>query len=409
MKKLFSLLLAAVAVSAGAISCASNPTALQAVPATNENSAAQSVPAAQTPENSAAQTTVPAENSAVPAQNGKPASVLILISDLSDKKLFGNAAEPIRESVAAELAALGLDVRSPDFLQNPDGGNEIDFSKLSPADAATLAGTDFVLSIRLSTPIDFTSGGNGYTRQNASYSLVSATGTIVDSGKSAKIFSAREILPAHREILAADTAGALAEEISQKISAGKLALRKPDAPALVDAEFVCLLEELAFPHLVKNEDGTYSVREIRGNAAVSGATLRIAGVDYFLSANGAPTHIAVPQNRPFAVSVAHKDLRAEKRVVKVGAAGEKIVIAVAMSDAARERYTSDMKEITAALKREERAERAEARADKKLDAEIGRERVISEATAELIRGKAQFWANSGFNFNITELPPITIF
>lgn len=385
MRKTSVPFLFAAAVSAVAISCAPTPPPEpQIAPA-----APQSAPVAEP---------VPAEIAVPAPERGEPASVLVLVSDLSGKKLFGNAAAPIRESVAAELAALGVNVRSPDFLQNPDGGNEIDFGTLSPADAATLAGTDFVLTIRLATPIDFTSGGTNYTRQNISYSLVSATGAVIDSGKSAKIFSAREILPAHREMLAADAAEALAGTLAAKISDGKLVLRKPAVPALVDAEFVCVLEDISFPHLVKNADGEFAIRNIRGNASVAGATLRIAGVDYFLSANGEPTRIAVPQGRPFAVRISHKDLRVEKRVVKVGSAGEKIVFALALNDTARERFQSDLKEISAALKREERAERAEARADKKLDAEIERERVISDATAELIRGKAQFWANSGIHF-----------
>lgn len=364
--KISSILLA-VAVSAVAISCSSTPP-----PEEKPAPVPVAEPVASAPES------VPEDE----AEPGEPASVLVLVRDASEEHLFRDALAPIRESVAAQLTAVGVDARSLDFVQSDIAGtDEAAFEKLSPAEACTLAGTDYAFVIRLAEPIEFTHEGTDYTRLNASYSLVSGTGKIIDGGRGARIFSARSLSPAHREMLAADTSESLATVLAEKISEKKVRLVRKASVAFVEAEFVCVLEAVTFPQIAENADGTYSLRELRGSAAISGATLRIGGIDYHLSANGEPTRIAVPQNRPFAVSLTHHDLRPERRVLKVASAGEKIVIPVVLSDAARERFADDMLEISEAIKDE------------------AREDALSDATVALIRGKAKFWENSGILFS----------
>lgn len=70
-----------------------------------------------------------------------------------------------------------------------------------------------------------------------------------------------------------------------------------------------------------------------------------------------------------------------RRVVKIAKPGERVVIGVSLSDAARERWKRDSAEISAAVRNAEN------------------EGKLTNAAVELIRGKAKFWENSGVRFS----------
>jgi len=89
----------------------------------------------------------------------------------------------------------------------------------------------------------------------------------------------------------------------------------------------------------------------------------------------------VPLGRPLFVSVSGRDILPVRQLVKVDDAGTRVVIDVSLTDEMKKRWKADMFEITEALK-------ASVRRDK-----------LTDATADLIRGKAKFWENSGFHFS----------
>ena len=70
-----------------------------------------------------------------------------------------------------------------------------------------------------------------------------------------------------------------------------------------------------------------------------------------------------------------------RRVVKIAKPGERVVIDVSLSDAARERWKRDLAEISAAVRNAENEDK------------------LTDAAVELIRGKAKFWENSGVHFS----------
>lgn len=339
------------------------------------------------------------------AAEEKSPSVLVLVEDVSGKNILKNIEAPLRAIVSARLAELGVAVCSTDFLANGNASGTQNsaakfFKNLSPAETVSAVGADYALKLFFSAPIEYR--GNDATffaRQNVSYSLFDATGRIVDSGRNFKIFSAQTLSDAQREQLAMNAAEAAADAFAEKISDGKILLKKQNVAATTgEAEFVCALETLSFPVLQANGNGTYSVSETRGNVTFPGVALRIAGIDYHLNADGSPTKISVPIGRPIFVSVEHRDILPIARVIKISKAGERVVLGVLLSDALKKRWAADALEITEALK-------ASARQDKAFDAalteaqkESARADKISDATAELIRGKAKFWENSGVRF-----------
>lgn len=330
------------------------------------------------PENSAAG--VPAATS---EEKAAP-RVLILVRDVSGKNLFGNAEAPMKSSVAAQLAGAGAETATTDFLvgeKTPRLAGGDAFAGLSPAETALIANADYALVLQVSAPLEYRRAGTIYARQNIAYSLFAGTGEIVDSGRASKIFSAPVFDSAQRETLALDTADALAAELAQKISEKKIVLSKNAAAPTTEAEIVCVLETPAFPQLVRNEDGTYSVGEARGNATLPGVSLKIGGVDHHLNPDGTPTRIALPLNRPIFISAEHSGIVPVRRVVKITRPNERVVLAVSLSDSARERWKKDLEEISSLIGNAERADK------------------LTDAGVELIRGKAKFWENSGVRFS----------
>lgn len=322
---------------------------------------------------------------AVPSAAEKTSpSVLLLVRGASEAKLPKSAETTLASSVAAQLSAVGVPVRTPDFFAGEESADRAAgaplFSGLSPADAASLAGTDYALILQISPTIEFQRAGTIYARQNVAYSLIAGTGDIVDAGRGAKIFSAPVFGDAQREMLALDATDEIAAALAEKIAEKKIVLSGDAAPT-VDAEIVCTLEAMAFPLLKKNADGSYSFAETRGNTTLPGVALKIGGVDVQLNADGSPTRVALPLNRPVLISASHRDILPVRRVVKIAKPGERVVIGVSLSDAARERWKRDSAEISAAVRNAEN------------------EGKLTNAAVELIRGKAKFWENSGVRFS----------
>lgn len=311
-------------------------------------------------------------------------SVLLLVRGASEAKLPKSAETTLASSVAAQLSAVGVPVRTPDFFAGEESADRTAddtlFSGLSPADAASLAGADYALILQISPTLEIQRAGTIYARQNVAYSLIAGTGDIVDAGRGAKIFSAPVFGDAQREMLALDATDEIAAALAEKIAEKKIVL-SGDAATTVDAEIVCTLEAMAFPLLKKNADGSYSFAETRGNTTLPGVALKIGGVDVQLNADGSPTRVALPLNRPVLISASHRDILPVRRVVKIAKPGERVVIGVSLSDAARERWKRDSAEISAAVRNAEN------------------EGKLTNAAVELIRGKAKFWENSGVRFS----------
>lgn len=335
---------------------------------------------------------------AAPAETASP-RVLILVKDVSGKNLFGNAEAPMKSGVAAQLACVGLETATTDFLLGEKTAGADALSGLSPAETASLANADYALVLQISAPLEYSRAGTRFARQNIAYSLFAGTGEIVDSGRASKIFSAPVFGEAQREMLALDTADELAASLAQKISEKKVVLSKAAAAPTTDAEIVCELEAPAFPQLVRNEDGSYSVGEARGKATFSGVALKIGGIDYHLNPDGTPTRIALPLNRPIFISAEHPDIVPVRRVVKITRQNERVVLAASLSDAARERWKKDLKEISSFIANAERIDKLTDAGIELLREKAKREDKLTDAEAELIRGKAKFWENSGVHFS----------
>lgn len=367
------------------------------------------------------------EKQAVPSE--KAPCVLVLVKDSSGENLLKNIEKPVIDIVSSRLSELGVKTCSTDFLEGVAAGNL--FKSLSPAETLFALGADYALTVRFSKPIEHQSEHDAMAlvKQTVTYSLFDSTGTLVDSDRASKIFSAVAVGAAQREQLILNAAEAAAEKLGEKISAGKVSLKSQRADLVsTEAEFVCVLEPLTFPRLIENADGTLSAEFVRGNATLDGVSLRIGGIDYRVNADGTPTKISVPMNRPLFVSLSHRDIEPVNRIIKVANIGERVVLDVLLSDAVKKRWQKDLFEITEALKASARrdkmadaeiAERqkASARRDKITDAEIvhrdkmadaeiaerqkesARRDILTGAEADLIRGKAKFWENSGFHFS----------
>lgn len=386
------------------------------------------------------------EKQATPSE--KAPCVLVLVEDSSVENLLKNIEKPvIVDIVSSRLSELGVKTCSTDFLEGVAAGNL--FKSLSPAETIFALGADYVLTVRFSKPIEHQSEHDAMAlvKQPVTYSLLDSTGRRVDADRASKIFSAASVSSAQREQLILNAAEAAAEKLGEKISAGKVSLKSQRADLVsTEAEFVCVLEPLTFPQLVENDDGTLSAEFVRGNATLDGVSMRIGGIDYRVNADGTPTKISVPMNRPLFVSLSHRDIAPVNRIIKVANIGERVVLDVLLSDAVKKRWQKDLFEITEALKasarrdkmaeaelaeRQKESERrdkildaeiaerqkASARRDKITDAEIAhrdkmadaeiaerqkesaRRDILTGAEADLIRGKVKFWENSGFHFS----------
>lgn len=303
-------------------------------------------------------------------------SVIILVRDISGKKLFRDVRENIASTAIELLAATGAQVQSLDLLhaaQDDETDRQEELAALSPAEAMDLTGADYALVLQLSAPIETPRGGTIYARQNVSYTLFAATGKAIDSGRVSKIFDATTVDNALREIRAGQVVELAVAELEKKIADGKLILRKTPPAQVAETEIVAVVETMSFPQVVENKDGTFSVAETQATVTFPGVTLKISGLDYTLSPDGAPTKIKLPVGRALFVSATHRDIEPLRQTIKLGKSGEKIVLPITLTKAARERWKKDLEEIS----------------------DIVSEQKITAARAARIRAIAKYWENAG--------------
>ena len=317
---------------------------------------------------------------AVPAAS-RDVSVLVLVRDASGKALFRDARGNVAAAVAGALALPGLAPIAPDFLENAAGGDAF-LSGLSTADAASASGADCVLELRLGAPLETKRGGTVYARQPVFYALYSATGTALASGHVSKIFDAPETNAELRELRVVETAEEAVAELSEKIASGEVKPVPADA-AYGAVEVSCVVEAPAFPLVEEKPDGTFAISDVPARVAVPGVSLKIGGLDYALSPNGAPTTLKLPLGRALRVSVSHRDLVPETRTVKL-AAGDGLTFALSLTDAAKARWLADLAAMNAVVS-----------AAKDAAVARGAAGTLTAAEAEKLRGIAKFWENSG--------------
>lgn len=317
---------------------------------------------------------------AVPAAS-RDVSVLVLVRDASGKALFRDARGNVAAAVAGALALPGLAPIAPDFLENAAGGDAF-LSGLSTADAASASGADCVLELRLGAPLETKRGGTVYARQPVFYALYSATGTALASGHVSKIFDAPETNAELRELRVVETAEEAVAELSEKIASGEVKPVPADA-AYGAVEVSCVVEAPAFPLVEEKPDGTFAISDVPARVAVPGVSLKIGGLDYTLSPNGAPTTLKLPLGRALRVSVSHRDLVPETRTVKL-AAGDGLTFALSLTDAAKARWLADLAAMNAVVS-----------AAKDAAVARGAAGTLTAAEAEKLRGIAKFWENSG--------------
>lgn len=308
-------------------------------------------------------------------------SVIVLVRDASGKKLFSGVRENIASTTLGLLAATGAQAHSLDFLKAAEsqsaGTREAKLESLSPAEAMELTGADYALVLQLAAPIETPRGGTVYARQNVFYTLFSSEGKAVDSGRASKIFDAPIVDAALREIRVSEVAELAVAELEKKIADGKVVLRKTLPTQVGETEIVAVVESMAFPQVVENKDGTFSVSGTQGLVTMPGITLKIGGADYTLAADGSPTKLKLPLGRILFVSATHRDIEPINRIVKLEKPGEKIVLPIALSKAARERWKKDLDEISSI---------------------VGKQK-ITAAEASRLRGITKFWENSGMKIS----------
>lgn len=304
-------------------------------------------------------------------------SVIVLVRDASGKNLFRDVRESIASTALGLLAATGAQAQSLDFLKTAEpaaaGTREARLAALSPAEAMELTGADYALVLQLAAPIETARGGTIYARQNVFYTLFSAEGKAVDSGRISKLFDAPVVDAALRGIRAGEVAELAVAELEKKIAERKVVLKKTPAAQVGETEIVALVESMFFPQVIENKDGTFSVAETQATVSFPGVTLKIGGLDYTLAKDGTPTKIKLPLGRMLFVSASHRDIEPLNRTIKIEKAGEKIVLPLTLSKVARERWMKDLEELSGIV------------AKQKLNA----------AEVSRIRAIAKFWENSG--------------
>lgn len=329
-----------------------------------------------------AENSAPRPTSAVPAT--QEISVLVVVRDASGKNIFRNVRESASASVSGILSAAGITTRSTDFLKGEapqDVSRAAALGALSPAEAADLSGADYALVVQLPAPVETPRGGTIYARQNAFYTLYAVGGTVAASGRVSRIFSAPTVDNALRELRGIETAEIAAAELEQKISSGKIVLKKAPPAQIGEVEIVAVVESMAFPLVVENKDGTFSLAETQSAVTLPGATLKIGGLDYTLLPDGSPTTLKLPIGRALFVRVSHSAIEPLNRTVKISAVGEKIVLPLTLSAKARERWKADAAVVSEIVTRTQAT------------------RQLASAEAEKLRGIAKFWENSGMKIS----------
>lgn len=317
-----------------------------------------------------------ADNASMNAASGD-AILIVLVRDASGKKMFASARENVAATALGLLAATGAQTQSLGFLKTAEnesaGTREAESAPLSPAEAMALTGADYALVLQLAAPLETRRGGTIYARQNVFYTLFSFDGKAVDSGRASKIFDAPTVDDALRELRVCEVSELAVAELEKKIATGKVVLKKPEAAEVGEAEFVALVESMAFPQVIENKDGTFSIAEKQASVTFPGIAFKIGGLSYTLAADGAPTKLKLPLGRTLFVSAKHRDIEPIERVIKLEKSGEKIVLPITLSKAARERWKKDLNEISSI---------------------VGKQK-ITAAEASRLRGIAKFWENSG--------------
>jgi len=356
--------------------------------------------------------TVPSENTVAQgsffATHEKSPQVLVLIKDTSGKNYLKSIEASVRAIVSSKLAENGIATCSTDFLQGAATGQI--FEKLSPAETLFALGADYVLTVTFPALIELRSGHDNtlVVKQTATYSLLDAAGRLIDSGRVSKMLSSHSMDSSQRGLLLMNASEALSETLGEKISTGKISLKSQQAAAVSgEAEFVCVLEELSFPRLIENPDGSYSADIVRGNATISGVALNIGGIDYRLNADGSPTKIFVPLGRPLFVSISGRDILPVRKLVKVDDAGTRVAIDVSLTNESKKRWETDIFEITKTLKESSRRDKLTELEFAERQKESVRHDKLTDATVDLIREKAKFWENSGFHFSQNVLRKIS--
>lgn len=324
------------------------------------------------------------ENATITVPATQEISVLVVVRDASGKNIFRNVRESVSASVSGILSAAGIAAQSTDFLkgETPQDISRADaLSALSPAEAADLSGADYALVIQLPAPVETTRGGTVYSRQNAFYTLYAVGGSIAASGRISQIFSAPTVDNALRELRGIEAAETAAAELEQKISSGKIILKKTPPAQIGEVGIVAVVESMTFPLVVENKDGTFSLAETQGSVTLPGAALKIGGIDYTLLPDGSPTKLNLPIGRALFVSVSHSAIEPLNRTVKFSKAGEKIILPLTLSAKTRERWKADAAVVSEIVTRTQTA------------------RNLTNAEAEKLRGIAKFWENSGMKIS----------
>lgn len=332
--------------------------------------------------------TVPAtsQKSVSQATAQREISMLVFIRDVAGafpRETCGNVAA----AVSAAFTLPGITPLTPDFL-GTSGNGGISFEKLSPAEIADLAGADYTLEIRLAAPLETARNGTIYARHGAYYALISPTGTALAAGRVSKIFDAPETNGALREIRAVEIAEAAADELAEKIAGGEIALQAA-AAYCGEIEISCALEAPAFPYISENADGTFTISDVPAKISVPGVSLKIGGLGYHLAADGSPTRLKLPLGRALRVSVSHRDIVPETRIVRL-TAGEKITFSLALTPEAKKRWLADFAAMNAIVSEAKNAATAR-----------NAVAVLTAAEAEKLRGIAKFWENSGIKITQT--------
>lgn len=309
-------------------------------------------------------------------------SVLVLVRDASGKNLFRNVRESVASTALGVLAATGAQTQSLETLTTRinsfPGKPPAEKVSFSPAEAMEITGADYALVLQLAAPVETFRSGTVYARQNVFYTLFSADGKAVASGKVAKIFDAPSVDDALREIRVCSVAEMAVAELEEKIASGKLVLEKMSQNQLGETELVAVVETVRFPQLVENKDGTFSVVEGQGAVSLPGISLKIGGLNYTLAADGSPTTLKLPLCRTLLVSAKHRNTEPLNFIVKLEKSGEQIVLPLKLSKAARERWEKDSAEISAIIASEK----------------------IAAADANRIREIVKYWEGSGMKMPV---------